>query len=350
MLKSRAAILLRKLIDRDLSRDEYEEFLEGMNNRSGRDAYSQYLETVFQNLTGDKLLDPGIRRFITPEAARLMRMLKKNSHTKKRPLRVWIGGIAATLSLIVFSYLAHHNLTWFQESVVQPTTSPAPSIQLPVFQSVTPRGKKGTVNLTDGSRVYLNAASRVSLDAEYNLTNRKLSLDGEAFFDVRHDRNKPFVISTDEMEIEVVGTSFNVKAYSEDPTYTLTVSSGKVNVILPRIDARRSNKIELQQYQKLIYTPSSGVLEVKKVQPGKDISWKNGALSFEKTPIREVERILERWYDVDLIIKDYSIYDKALTGVHRNESLKSVMEALTYATGTRYEVKDNCIIIKKGSI
>ena len=66
--------------------------------------------------------------------------------------------------------------------------------------------------------------------------------------------------------------------------------------------------------------------------------------------MREVERILERWYDVDMIIKDYTIYENALTGIHQNENLKSVMEALTYATGTNYEVKDSCIIIKKGHI
>ncbi len=97
--------------------------------------------------------------------------------------------------------------------------------------------------------------------------------------------------------------------------------------------------------QKLIFNPKTNVTEIIEVESNVELSWRNGILNFDSTPMAKVEKTIERWYGINLVIDNNDLYHTTFTGTHQNKNLKSVIEALTYATGSKYTVKNNSIII-----
>ncbi len=171
-----------------------------------------------------------------------------------------------------------------------------------------------------------------------------MQLEGQAYFDVERDETRPFLISTQGLTVEVLGTSFDVKAYAQDPHITVTVESGKVKVFHP---ANPDQAYILTKNQQLIWDKGSSAFAIAEVDAGEKLAWRYGVLHFNRTPVAEVERLLERWYNVDVVISDASIYSRNITGTHKNESLESVLEALSFALNAQYKKEGNTVEISQ---
>ncbi|MFT3827435.1 MAG: FecR domain-containing protein [Chitinophagaceae bacterium] len=194
------------------------------------------------------------------------------------------------------------------------------------FNTVTtPKGRQFQLVLADGSRVWLNAASTIRFPAVFTGNERRIRLSGEAYLEVAHMKDKPFFVETDERaEIQVMGTSFNVQAYTGDETLAITLIHGKVKVKGSALYANKT--VELQPGQQAIQL--HGALQVQLADTEQALAWKNGLFNFENAGVKETMQQLERWYNVEVV------YPKGIPDVHfmgymrRDLSLQEVLKGL----------------------
>ncbi|GGH16794.1 DUF4974 domain-containing protein [Sphingobacterium alkalisoli] len=187
-----------------------------------------------------------------------------------------------------------------------------------------PRGGQYKVVLSDGSTVWLNAGSQLRYPNVFAADSRRVELIGEAYFEVSHNPNKPFMVKTKDQQIQVLGTGFNVRAYPNSPSAT-TLAHGKVQVTAS------------QAVQPLLLHPGEqafldkGSLHRKRVNVNSAMAWKNGLFSFQRSDLRDITAQLERWYDVDFVFENMTIPSKQITGeISRHVSLYDVVEILSY--------------------
>ncbi len=171
---------------------------------------------------------------------------------------------------------------------------------------IVPRGGEYNLVLSDGSRVFLNSVSKLTYPVVFDNNKREVKLEGEAYFEIVKDKSKPFLVNINGMKIEVLGTSFNVKAYTDDDKIYATLVEGKIKL---NTDQNENNWI-LVPDQQAILKKSSNKVEVREVDVQQFISWKNGMYTFTNQTLEEILKTLSRWYDFEY---EFS-----------NESLKSI--------------------------
>ncbi|HMR19683.1 MAG TPA: FecR domain-containing protein [Sphingobacterium sp.] len=159
----------------------------------------------------------------------------------------------------------------------------------------TPRGGQYQVSLPDGTKVWLNADSKLYYPTVFSGHSRAVELTGEAYFEVARDEDRPFIVRTHNEKIEVLGTHFNINAYDDDTSSSVTLIEGKVKVVL----ADQQSKILLPGEQSFV---KGGVIEVQKIDVAESVAWKNGEFMFNSESLSSVMRKLARWYDIEVDI------------------------------------------------
>ena len=201
-------------------------------------------------------------------------------------------------------------------------------------------GQKGHIRLADGTVVYLNSASKISFTGDYNLEKRTIDLDGEAYFEVAKNPDKKFIVSCNGIEVEALGTEFNVKAYSTDSIITTTLAKGKVKVY--------SEKQSITLYPKDVATYNLKRQTIKSSTVD-DISvadyWRSGQLIFDAEPLSSIAQTMERMYNVKINIKDERLKNMKFTGTIQNNSLNNVMHIISLSYPLMYTITDSIIII-----
>jgi ferric-dicitrate binding protein FerR (iron transport regulator) len=159
----------------------------------------------------------------------------------------------------------------------------------------TPRGGQYRLTLPDGTKVWVNAASSIIYPTAFTGKERKVRIEGEAFFEVAQNKDQPFIVEVrDGLSVEVLGTGFNVNAYSDEPSVRTTLVSGSVKVRYDR------ESLLLKPDQQVQLTGARLTLDK---QPNMDetLAWRNGYFLFSRTPLDVVMRQLSRWYDIDIV-------------------------------------------------
>ncbi|WP_034042062.1 FecR family protein [Wocania ichthyoenteri] len=206
---------------------------------------------------------------------------------------------------------------------------------------ITERGDKKEIYLPDGSKIVLNADSELSYPKEFNDSIREVTLVGEAFFDIKRDINKPFIVNTNSIKIRVLGTSFNVKSYSNDKKVETTLVTGKVELIKDK-----GTPIILAPSQKAVFHKIENTLEIEEVKSLDVVAWKDGTLIFDKTPLQEVVTDLERKYNTKIIINSKTLLNYEYTGTFDNLSVEDVLKLLTISSPITYTIDDDKIILE----
>jgi len=213
-----------------------------------------------------------------------------------------------------------------------------PESQLFVYSS-TEKLKK--IHLTDGSTVWLNQHSKLSVPGNFNRKSRTVILDGEAYFEVAGDEAKPFSIDAGNTTTEVVGTSFNVRAIAGEDKVRVTVYSGVV-AFYPG-NARKSTQL-LQAGDRGIYIANSNELRKEITLNSNDLAWRTGILRFKDTPLDEVCEILSEYYGVT-IETDSKIADiKRFTGNFQKASLTETLDIIALTLDIEFINKGNWIL------
>lgn len=206
---------------------------------------------------------------------------------------------------------------------------------------VTLPGQKTSITLPDGSKVWLNSASVLKYPIDFNARKREITLTGEAFFDVHKDKSKRFRVKCGNLDVDVYGTSFNVKNYPDVCLQEVTVAEGVVGIT--------NNLKEIKQLRKgeqATLNKTSGEVTFGKENPDIVSAWKNNELIFRNTTIDEVFKSLESWYGVKITI------DKEMIGGHnytfkiKTESFKEVLEMIQVMTPFDYKINGKDVEIK----
>lgn len=257
------------------------------------------------------------------EAQHLLNHIQKKNRLSLRNFGYAVMGIAAMLVLALVSV---HWLNYMNPDEVK------------MAEVSTSFGEKKEVMLADGSKVVLNACSRLQYPAEFEGDARKVQLKGQAFFQVARNEEMPFFVETANLQVQVLGTEFDVKAYSDDEMMRVDVQSGKVEVTLPEATFR------LKKAEQILVNTISGDFNKKKGNE-EVASWRKGSLCFNSTPIRDVARELERIYQCKIQFNEGQEFLNLISGEHDNPNLESVLESLRYVSGVKYRTLDNGTIL-----
>ncbi|MGN6509498.1 MAG: FecR family protein [Chitinophaga sp.] len=196
----------------------------------------------------------------------------------------------------------------------------------------TPRGGQYRIDLPDGSRVWLNAASSLTFPASFaGLQERSVELSGEAYFEVAEDANKPFRVISGGHRVEVLGTHFNVNAYHDEPEIKTTLLEGAVKV----------NGSLLKPGQQSVMR--NGALSIRKADTEMETAWKNGEFIFDGQDFRTVMRMISRWYDAD-VVYEYDPKPFRIGGiVSRSRSIEEVLKMIEVTGEVKFRIEDGKI-------
>lgn len=243
------------------------------------------------------------------------------------------------------------------------------SMRGPEHEVATAPGARSHVILPDGTKVWINAASRLHYDKKFNGALREVYLDGEAFFDVKKDKTRPFIVHTSDIDIRVLGTAFNVKSYKEEPTIEATLIHGSIQVTSK--SKQSMPKILMAPHEKLVFTKTvssqpetvsvdlhgkgkndpayflSKVLPADKDSSYVETSWVHNRLLFEGDTFKELAAKMERWFDVEIKFSSTDVANYRLRGVFEDESVEEALKALQQIANFKYAIKDKSITIAK---
>lgn len=206
-----------------------------------------------------------------------------------------------------------------------------------------PAGMKSKIFLPDGSQVWLNSLSELRYAENLGDADRTIFLEGEAFFEVAKDPERPFIVIAKNISTTALGTSFNINAFED--TFQVSLVTGKVKVAgLDSLESGLEGLI-LNPGQSAVYKNKDGKLVLGDFELSEAIGWKDGELHFEDASFREVLDKLELWYGVTVRVDSNLNIDKHYTGRFKNESLKNVMENISFSLNLKYEIRDKTLNI-----
>ncbi|TKC55557.1 DUF4974 domain-containing protein [Pedobacter hiemivivus] len=204
----------------------------------------------------------------------------------------------------------------------------------------TPLGGQYQVSLPDGTNVWLNAASSLRYPIEFSGRERKVELRGEGYFEVAHNKEKPFIVVSAGQTVEVLGTHFNMNTYNDEPEARTTLLEGSVSV------SNRSNVKMLKPGQQALLTRDNDI-KVSTADIDQAMAWKNGDFTFEGVPLKTIMRQVCRWYNVEVVYQG-SIADVEFGGsISRTKNINEVLKVLEMTQGVHFELTGRRILVTK---
>jgi|SRR5690606_4090622 len=274
----------------------------------------------------------------------------KSLFKKDNRIRKALAAASVLLPLLigVFIYLNYFN-----------TALPSSTLEITAG-----KGIRKSVVLPDGTKVWLNAGSRLIYDADMKSEAQRLVfLTGEAYFDVAHDKLHPFIIKTEKFSIKVLGTAFNVKAYPGESNSEAALIRGMIELTLndrpeQKIVLKPKEKFALSEKQpaevqkkeraplieRKVVIENIRPVEVSNQKYVEEISWVDNKLVFENESFEELVPKLERWYNVKLRIRNKAVYDYHFTGAFENESIEQALKAMQLIRSFNFKLTNNDVI------
>lgn len=234
-----------------------------------------------------------------------------------------------------------------------------------VKTAITKNGTRTKLTLPDGSGVWLNAGSKLNYNKVGEGSTREVYLTGEAYFDIVRNPRRPFIIHTSAMDVKVLGTQFNVKAYPDDATVETSLIHGSVQVFLKHEPGKSyllkpNEKLVLfkhkQEAVQPVQTPAAPSLKpqtfaiqqlryVNGSDMASETAWTRNMLSFIDEPFSDVALKMERWFDVEVEFKNERLKDVRITGSFENETLQQAIAALQFSTSFQFKIENNKLLI-----
>lgn len=203
----------------------------------------------------------------------------------------------------------------------------------------TARGETYSVKLPDGTQVWLNAASSIRYAANFSMhTTREVELEGEAYFEVAKDEERPFIVHTDRQQVKVLGTRFNVSSYTDEPDLRTTLLEGSVE-----INYQNTNTLLYPGQQSNL--SDGGILHIHKVDTEPIISWIHNEFMFDGDDIESVMRKLERWYNLKVVYKGAKTKERFGGGVSRFEEVGKVLQLLEKTGGVHFKIEGRTVYV-----
>jgi ferric-dicitrate binding protein FerR (iron transport regulator) len=259
----------------------------------------------------------------------LQNLNRRISKTSRRSMRLIITTVAASLALLVS--ITHY--VSYQQGYRRLNSQQVAMIN--------PLGMHSSITLPDGTKVILNAGTTLIYPTAFTGKNREVSVDGEAYFDVVHD-GKPFIVRADNINVRVLGTKFNVKAYEEEKNIEITLEEGSIEVGMND----QEKYIKIPPGQQVLFNKSGQKFLKKQVQLTHYISWKDGMFYFNSMTFEDIARQLERRFNVHIDIASEQLKQIVYTGDFvRQENLEQILRVMTADKRTYYKIEGDKVQI-----
>ena len=204
-----------------------------------------------------------------------------------------------------------------------------------------PYGGTYTVELCDGTKVYLNSGTKLEFPSRFDGDMRSVSLKGEAYFEVARNESKPFIVEVDEMKVKVLGTAFNVKSYVDEPGIYTTLVQGSVAIFRDG----QPEKI-IKPGEQAYYNKGVGMLRVSPVDVNEFTAWKDGLFYFKDITLEEILRIVARWYDLEIFYMNQSAKSVVYSGkMPMYSSVEDVLRKFEISGDVRFELQGRALTV-----
>lgn len=291
-------------------------------SQDNRDFFND-LEAIWsgteENTDESYYVDEAIRKFI--ERTRSSNEKNKNKSLVKSILRY----------AAIFVFILAIPFTWLLVRNSVPVTDSTTTVMCE-------HGDKTSIILPDNSKVWLNSGSQITFSNNFEKGSRSVFLEGEAYFDVMKNPDNPFFVNTPGMNVKVLGTQFNLKAYPDEETVSVTLVAGSLQV---------SNSEETAMVtpgQKLLYEKANHSLTIDNLTDlASETEWTNGRLVFRNESLEELELKLERWFDVEIEFADETVRTRRFSATLERESILEVISCFGNSQYVDYQVKGNVI-------
>lgn len=264
---------------------------------------------------------------------RLLKRIKKEENERTRTLRMYLWMKYAAIVTIALLLGGGAGYWFFQNDA-------------DMLVAVANEGIVKEVTLPDGTRVWLNNSATLKYPREFSKDERSVHLEGEAYFKVTKNHQKPFIVESDAMRVKVLGTTFNFKSDPRCRVAEATLIEGEIEVK----GKREEGQIILAPGQRAELNKSTGRLTVKQVDAKLDAVWHDDLIPFEKADIFTITKALERFYDVKIILSPDIRLDKTYSGVLKKKSnIESVLKSLQNSIPIDYKIVGSNIFISSAS-
>jgi ferric-dicitrate binding protein FerR (iron transport regulator) len=251
------------------------------------------------------------------------------SFSKMKKSLGYLVRIAAVVLLILSVWYVFKNYPPFVNNEVQVINT---------VQKQNIAGQKSKIFLPDGSEVWLNAESSISYPEQFSSNQREIYLEGEAFFKVIKDHERPFVVKSGNVFTTVLGTSFNVRAFKDESKICIALKTGKVKV---EINQESDNKtLFLEPGDGLFYNKLNHQTQIEEFDEEQLLSWRDGIIVFKNADLDEIISTLSRWYGVKFTVKNYHSEKWTYKGSFDNEILDNVLKSIGFSEGFSHTFND----------
>lgn len=309
--------LLDKFLEGESSVPEIQQLLKMLHHpASWEDAYTENWERA--NGVIPSSIDKRMRNAVRTKT-------KPRVHIAWR--RVW--NVAAVVFILLFSGISVY--LWQEQKIINQYSDMIVTV---------PRAQKYDLTLPDGTHVLLNSDSELKYGRNFNGRERRVELQGEAFFEVAQNSDAPFVVSVGDLSVTALGTSFNVKYYESDNTITTYLMEGKVLVKSPH------ESMELLPGQCISYNQEVQAMRRTTVDNERIFTaWHNNLLIMEDEPLEEIIKKLERQYNIEILIADETLKSQKYNGTIENNSLVNVLELFALTSNLQYRFQGDKLIL-----
>lgn len=305
--------LIVRYLSAEISEDENKELFDWINHSAQNKSDFIAIKDIWDS-----------SRKISDHADEQLAVFYKRQYLKSRDSKiVFIKRTLSVAAILLMAFIIN-NL------VPRTTNKSIDSIQ--VFS--VPLGSRSKVLLADGTEVNLNSGSELTISEAFTSRNRTATLTGEAFFNVKTDPNHPFIVRTDNFDIKVTGTRFNVCAYKEDKQSTTTLTEGKIE-----LQIQNSNKVvNINPGEKFSLDNKKHDYSLAIADVEQETAWKSGEFIFKKIMLIDLTKRLERWYDVKLTFSDDRLASFSYSGRFKNqETIWQILDALKLTSPIDYK-------------
>ncbi len=290
---------------------------------------NQYFKNSVKN-DWDRIINDPAKAEVKPNhnLDKVLYSIYKNDHIKsKRPVQR-LKSVYANVASILFIPLFITGILIAGYKKYNSGIEPDDPVSSTIYA---PMGSRVSFNLPDGTTGMLNSGSHLNYSIPF-IPDRKVTLEGEAWFNVKSDEDHPFKIVTGDLLVRVLGTSFNICAYSPEEYIEIVLEVGKMELV----NNRNNEIIMMNPAERLFY--QDGIIKKTLTDPKKYYAWTEGKLIFKGDPMKEVIRRIERWYNVKIEISDPELLDYSLWGTFEDDKLEDVMRFLSMTSPLKYRI------------
>lgn len=348
--------LIIKYLSKDISDEELKDLWQWIE-LSGEN------KDIFNRFKSSWMLAGAQAETATFNAANAYNKLRKQTDqsSERRSVKIQLNNLWKYAAVGLICLAMGSLLTWFGKTEDKEIALAGTTITAPL-------GAKSLVDLPDGTKVWLNAGSKIVYNAKYGKSNRTVSLTGEAYFDVAKNKDLPFLVSTSQLTVKALGTRFNVKAYPEEKTITTTLEEGKIEV--ETINNRnKGKKVMLNPNEKVVYYKVSDKLEKKEDEVQQDsyadamaktntdievtknvntslyTSWKDNRWILNGVSLGSLGVLMERRFNITMVFNSEELRNYKFTGTIENETLEQILNAFKFTAPVAYKITKDTVII-----